>query len=83
MLVASDEYFHRNTLNSYSESWAFTFFLLENASRRQDFVSYLQKIGQRDPTKPYDARERLADFQESFGDISRLEVEFIRFMDRM
>ncbi len=83
MLVASDEYFHQNTLDSYSESWAFAFFLMENASRRQDFVAYLQQIGQRDPMQPYSAKERLADFQSAFGDISRLEVEFIRFMDRM
>ena len=83
LLVASDEYFQKTTLDSYSESWAFTFFLMENASRRQDFVAYLQQIGQRDPMQPYSAKDRLADFQSAFGDISRLEVEFIRFMDRM
>ncbi|MFY9255622.1 MAG: DUF1570 domain-containing protein [Fuerstiella sp.] len=83
MLVASDEYFHQNTLNSYSESWAFAFFLMENASRRQNFVNYLQQIGKRDPMAPYSGRERLEDFQAAFGDISRLEVEFIRYMDRM
>lgn len=81
-LVASDEYFYQRTLNSYSEAWAFTYFLLENASRHQEFVRYLQKIRQRDPEQPYLAKERLADFQAVFGDISRLEVEFIRFMDR-
>lgn len=82
-LVASDDHFHRSTLDSYSESWAFSFFLLENASRRQDFVRYLQKVSERDPTKPYTAKKRLSDFQTSFGDIGRLELEFIRFMDRM
>ena len=82
-LVASDEFFHQQTLNSYSESWAFTFFLLENASRRRNFVTYLQNLGDRDATVQYTAKQRLADFQAAFGDISRLEVEFIRFMDRM
>ncbi|MEQ9408791.1 MAG: DUF1570 domain-containing protein [Fuerstiella sp.] len=82
-LVASEEWFHRQTLNSYSESWALTFFLLENASRRKDFVTYLQKISERPPLQEYPPEERLADFQSVFGDISRLEVEFIRYMDRM
>ena len=82
-LIASDAFFHQQTLDSYSEAWAFTFFLLENASRRQDFVTYLRKIGERDPLKHYSGKERLVDFQAVFGDISRLEVEFIRYMDRM
>lgn len=83
MLVASDEYFHKNVLDSYSESWAFTFFLLENAARRQQLVKYIQIVTARDPQAAYSARERLQDFQKAFGDISRLEVEFIRHMDRM
>ena len=82
-IVASDANFHRNLLHSYSESWAFTFFLLENGARRQDFVEYLQLLAKRDPTKPYSAKQRLAEFEQAFGDIARLEVEFIRYMDRM
>lgn len=82
-LVASDDYFHQHTLDSYSESWAFTFFLLENPSRRKDFVSYLQKLAQRDSGQAYSGRQRIEDFQSAFGDIRRIEIEFIRFMDRM
>lgn len=82
-LIASDGYFYQSTLNSYSEAWAFTFFLMEKPSRRQQFVRYLQTLGKRDPMRVYSAKDRLSDFQAAFGDISRLEVEFIRFMDRM
>ena len=82
-IVASDQFFYAQTLNSYSESWAFTFFLLENPSRRKDLVTYLQIVAKRDPMAAYPGRQRLEDFQKAFGDISRLEVEFIRFMDRM
>jgi len=82
-LIASDGYFYQSTLNSYSEAWAFTFFLLENPSRRQDFVSYLHRIGERNPGTEYTAQQRLDDFQAAFGDISRVEVEFIRYLDRM
>ncbi len=82
-IVASDQFFYRYTLNGYSEAWAFTFFLFENPSRRKDLVTYLQIIGARDPMVAYPAKQRLQDFQKAFGDISRLEVEFIRYMDRM
>ncbi|MEZ6124101.1 MAG: DUF1570 domain-containing protein [Planctomycetaceae bacterium] len=82
-LIASDEYFYRDILNSYSESWAVTFFLLENPSRRQNLATYLRILEQRDPLQEYGARDRLKDFQTAFGDISRLEVEFIRYMDRL
>jgi hypothetical protein len=82
-LIASDEYFFKSTLDSYSEAWAFTFFLMEKPSRRQEFVRYLQTLGKRDPIKAYTAEARLSDFQAAFGDISRLEVDFIRFLDRM
>ncbi|MCP4507358.1 MAG: hypothetical protein GY826_13325, partial [Fuerstiella sp.] len=44
---------------------------------------YLQILGNRDPLQPYTSKDRLADFQKAFGDVSRLEVEFIRYMDRL
>ena len=81
-LVASDDFFHRQTLNSYSESWAFTFFALENASRQRNFVKYLKTLSERDSSDEYSARERLQDFESAFGDLSRLEVEFLRYMQR-
>ncbi len=82
-LVASDSLFQRQTLSAYSEAWALTFFLLENPARRKNLAAYLQKLTQRDVTKCYEAKERLSDFESVFGDIARLEVEFLRYMDRL
>jgi len=82
-LIASDDAFRRQTLNAYSEAWAFTFFLLENPVPCRNFATYLQRLARRDPSSTYSARNRLADFQAEFGDISRLEVQFLRFMDRL
>lgn len=82
-IVASDDHFYRQTLNSYSEAWALTFFLLENPSRCRNFVGYLQAIAERDVNKPYSAKQRLQDFQDAFGDIGRLETEFVRYVDRL
>ena len=82
-LIASDKAFGRQTLNAYSVSWALTYFLLENPARRRQLTSYLQAISSRDSTVSYPAKERLADFTSAFGDIARLEVNFIRFMQRL
>lgn len=82
-MVASDDFFYRQTLNSYSESWALTFFLLENNARRKQLVSYIQQLSNRTPSGNYTAKQRLADFQSAFGDISRLEIEFLRYMDSL
>ena len=82
-LIASDNLFRRQTLSAYSEAWALTFFLMENPARRKNLAAYLQKLIQRDVTKRYGAKERLSDFESVFGDIARLEVEFLRYMDRL
>lgn len=82
-LIASDQPFQRQTLNAYSEAWALTFFLLENPARRRNLATYLQKVTNRNSSETYTARQRLADFTEAFGDIARLEVEFLRYMDRL
>jgi hypothetical protein len=82
-MIASDDAFGRASLDAYSHAWAFTFFLTENPSRAQQFTEYLRMIAQKKNTTASSASERLKDFQQFFGDISKLEVEFIRFMDRM
>lgn len=82
-LAASDEMFQRQTLDAYSLAWALTFYLSENAARTRQLAAYIRTVESRDITKQYTSAERLQDFQNAFGDIARLEVEFLRFMDRL
>ncbi len=82
-LIASDEMFKNQTFDAYSFSWAFSYFLTENPARARLFTRYLKKLSERDPMVNYTAEERLKDFRAVFGDISKLEVEFIRSMDRL
>ncbi len=80
--IAGDErYFQKSALDAYSQAWALTYFLAEEYS--SNYARYLKTIAQRDPLKgPYQAEERLADFQSAFGkDLQWLEVKFIRFID--
>lgn len=82
-LIATDDMFKNQTLDAYSLSWAFTWFMTENPARARKFVDYLQTLSERDPLQNYTPEQRLKDFQTAFGDIAKLEVEFIRSLDRV
>lgn len=82
-LVASEDMFRRNTLDAYSLSWAVSFFITESPVRSRQLVRYMQRVESRPPGKEPTAEQRLADFQDVFGDIVAFEVEFLRFVDRL
>lgn len=82
-MIATEDMFRNQTLDAYSSAWALTYFLTESPARARLFVLYLKKLSERDPLKAYTPEERLKDFQAVFGDISRLEVDFIRSLDRL
>lgn len=82
-LVSADTLFERQTLDAYSLAWAFTFFLAENPTHTREFIDYLKTVSERDPMSGYTTKERLNDFTAAFGDPARMEVEFLRFMDRL
>ena len=82
-LIASDDMFGKQTLDAYSAAWGITWFLTENPARARLFAKYLKTISEHDPLQEYTAEERLKDFQTIFGDIARLEVDYVRAMDRL
>jgi len=82
-LIASDDLFHNQTLDAYSAAWAFSYFLTENPARARLFVRYLRLLSERDPMVPYRPEDRLTDFQKVFGDISRLELDYLRAIDQL
>ena len=79
--VATDDLYTSAVLDGYAEGWALTFFLAE--TRHASYARYLKSMATRDAMKPYRAQERLADFKRSFGDPSSLEVEYLRFYEKL
>ena len=80
--VCSDHKFQSATLDAYAEAWALSFYLIE--TRPSKYAGYLKAIAERDPLKDYPAEERLADFQNAFGnDLEMLEADFLRFISRL
>jgi hypothetical protein len=82
-MIASDDPFSGQTLDAYSLAWGITYFLTENPARAGKFAKYLKKVSERNPLHIYSAKDRLSDFQEIFGDISRMEVELLRSIERV
>ena len=82
-MVASDDFFARNTLDAYSNAWALTYFMTDSPARTQQFVNYIRLVESRPVTEEYSTEDRLADFTKVFGDISRLESDFLRTIDRL
>jgi hypothetical protein len=82
-MVAEDELFRNQALDAYSSAWAFTYFMTENPSRARSYIRYLRILGERDPLQHYTAEQRLKDFQSAFGDISKVEMDFLRSIDRL
>jgi hypothetical protein len=54
-------------LAAYSESWALNYFLL-NRHTRIAYVRYLQNLAEKPPLVEDSAEQRLAEFEEAFGD---------------
>lgn len=80
--VGSGAAFRTGTLDAYSQSWALSFFLIE--TRSAQYSRYLKTIATRDPFEAYTAEQRVADFKQAFGaDVDWLEVQFLRFIERL
>ena len=82
-LIAADDMFSKQALDAYSAAWGITWFLTESPARARLFSKYLRIVSERDPLVTYTAEQRLEDFQNVFGDISRMEVDYVRAIDRL
>lgn len=82
-LIADDRRFQDadEILTAYSESWALNYFLLNR--HKASYVRYLQQLSEKPPLVEDSAEERLAEFEEVFGDLQTLEEEFLRYLQRV
>lgn len=71
----------KQALDAYAESWALTYYLLRQQPRQ--YVAYLKTLSRKRALVWDDPETRLKEFQEAFGDLNRLEADFLRFMDRL
>jgi hypothetical protein len=81
-LIASDDAFRSDPSGAYCESWALSFYLCETQPRL--YAAYLTKTVDRPLFSDYSPAERMADFQDVFGNEMKLfESKFLRYMDEL
>jgi hypothetical protein len=82
LLLSSDHPFRTDATSAYAEAWALSFYLCE--TRPREYAAYLAKTASRAPFSSYSAAERMADFQDIFGNEMRmLDVKFLRFIEEL
>ncbi len=78
-LVASDRLFRTDANAAYAEAWAMMLYLCETHPR--ELAEYFRKTAARADFSSYFAAQRVADFQECFGnDFKQLEANFLNWM---
>jgi hypothetical protein len=81
-LIASDAAFRGDVGGAYAEAWALSFYLCETQPRL--YAAYLAKTADRPLFVEYTPSERMADFQDIFGDEMKMfETKFLRYMDEV
>jgi hypothetical protein len=70
----------KRALGSYAEAWALTYFLIHKHPK--EYVSYLRLLSAKKPLVQDSPEERLDEFRRTFGDLARLNAEFVRYMVR-
>ena len=82
-LLATDELF-RNAATApgaYGDAWALNYFLIKY--RSDEYAEYLKMLAAKPPLVEDTPDERLTTFREHFGDLDRLERDFLRQMSRV
>jgi hypothetical protein len=71
----------KQTLDAYSEAWALTYFLIKQHPK--EYIAYLRMLSQKKPLLRDSPETRLNEFQQAFGNIKKLDTEFLRYMGRV
>ncbi|QDS86729.1 hypothetical protein EC9_09020 [Rosistilla ulvae] len=65
---------------AYAEAWALTYFLLK--TKPKQYVAYLKQLSEGEYLESLGPRERLQMFRDAFGDLQKLDRQFIAYTRR-
>jgi Protein of unknown function (DUF1570) len=80
-LLSTDDRFRDPRLagDAYAESWALNYFLIRKHPK--EYLPYMTGLSTKRPLRYDDAKDRLVQFKEAFGnDLDKLNTEFLRYM---
>ena len=79
-LITSDKRLQdvKQSLDAYAEAWALTYFLINKHPK--EYIAYLRMLSKKKPLLRDSPETRLKEFQQSLGNIKKLDAEFLRYM---
>lgn len=82
-LITADKRLHdlKQISDAYAEAWALTYFLIKQHPK--EYIAYLRMLSKKKPLLRDSPETRLNEFQQAFGDIKKLDTEFLRYMGRV
>ncbi len=82
-LISTDKRFRDRSqgLDAYAEAWALTYFLIRQHSKQ--YVEYLRMLSAKKPILTDTPQDRIVQFERHFGDLKRLDAEFLRYMAKV
>ena len=81
-LLADNSRFNdvQKTVDSYAEAWTLTYFLIRQHPKQ--YVEYLKILAAKKVMMWDTPEQRLHDFIRAFGDLKKLDTEFVRYVQR-
>lgn len=82
-LVATDKRFRDTSqaLDAYGEAWSLTYYLIRQKPKQ--YLEYLRRLSQKKPLLWDSPETRLQEFTAVFGDLKKLDAEFVRYMAKV
>jgi hypothetical protein len=82
-LLATDARFRdpQTAFAAYADAWALNYYLIKYKPKA--YADYLKMLAEKRPLADDNKRTRLEEFRQHFGDLGRLEQEFLKQMSRV
>jgi hypothetical protein len=82
-LISTDDRFRNphTAVDAYADAWALSYYLIKYKS--QAYADYLKALSEKPPLVSDEPGERTDEFRKHFGDLRRLEQDFLRQMSRV
>jgi len=71
----------RTAVDSYANAWALNYYLIKYQPKA--YTEYLKALAEKQPLIDDTPQRRMAEFREHFGDLRKLEQDFLRQMSRV
>ena len=68
-------------LDAYADAWALNYYLIKYQPKA--YTAYLKDLSEKRPLIDDDPKQRLAEFRKHFGDLHKLEQDFLKQMSRV